>query len=104
MAILDAEAITVIERLGLAALLGGLVVWERGQRNKQAGFKTHMLVAVGSALIKLVQQTVMEKIIDKNGCSHTVLHVKVQKMPKEKILLVLERLKDIKGVKEAFFN
>ncbi|RXT15436.1 MgtC/SapB family protein [Ammoniphilus sp. CFH 90114] len=40
-------------RLGLAALLGGIIGWERERRNKQAGFKTHLLVSVGSALIML---------------------------------------------------
>ncbi|NMO95419.1 MgtC/SapB family protein [Paenibacillus lemnae] len=40
-------------RLLLAALLGGLIGWERERRNKQAGLKTHLLVAVGSTLIML---------------------------------------------------
>ncbi|MCJ8013446.1 MgtC/SapB family protein [Paenibacillus sp. KQZ6P-2] len=44
----------VIFRLLLAALLGGVVGWERERKNKQAGFKTHLLVAVGSALIMLL--------------------------------------------------
>jgi putative Mg2+ transporter-C (MgtC) family protein len=43
----------MIFRLLLASLLGGIVGWERELKNKQAGFKTHLLVAVGSALIML---------------------------------------------------
>ncbi|CAM3344003.1 MgtC/SapB family protein [Hydrogenibacillus schlegelii] len=45
------EAWLFIERLLVAAVLGGLIGWERGQRHKQAGLKTHLFVAVGSALI-----------------------------------------------------
>lgn len=41
-------------RLLLALLLGGLVGWEREYHNKQAGFKTHVLVAVSSCLIMLI--------------------------------------------------
>lgn len=45
---------TMIFRLLLAALLGGVIGWERERKNKQAGLKTHLLVAVGSALIMLI--------------------------------------------------
>ncbi|MCU6707798.1 MgtC/SapB family protein [Paenibacillus sp. J5C_2022] len=48
---LDIE--TMLLRLLLAALLGGVIGWERERRNKQAGLKTHLLVSVGSALIML---------------------------------------------------
>lgn len=41
-------------RLLLAVLLGGLVGFERESRNRPAGFRTHILVCVGSALIMLV--------------------------------------------------
>lgn len=41
-------------RLILALVLGGLVGWEREQNNHAAGFRTHILVCVGSALIMLL--------------------------------------------------
>jgi len=44
---------TMLLRLFLSALLGGLIGWERERRNKQAGLKTHLLVSVGSTLIML---------------------------------------------------
>jgi len=44
----------MIFRLLLAALLGGIIGWERERKNKQAGIKTHMLVSLGSALIMLI--------------------------------------------------
>lgn len=41
-------------RLGLAALLGGLLGYERERKGKAAGLKTHMLVALGAALFVLI--------------------------------------------------
>ncbi|BAS27595.1 MgtC/SapB family protein [Limnochorda pilosa] len=41
-------------RLGLAAVLGGLVGLERESHGRPAGFRTHLLVALGSALVMLV--------------------------------------------------
>ncbi|MCK4786117.1 MAG: MgtC/SapB family protein [Desulfobacteraceae bacterium] len=44
----------VIFRLVLGALLGGLIGFERERHNRRmAGFRTHILVCVGSALIML---------------------------------------------------
>src|SRR5262249_17509539 len=43
-------------RLLLAALLGGLLGYERERTGKAAGMRTHMLVAVGAALFVLVPQ------------------------------------------------
>ncbi len=37
-------------RVFVAALLGGLVGWDREAANKPAGIRTHMLVALGAAL------------------------------------------------------
>jgi putative Mg2+ transporter-C (MgtC) family protein len=41
-------------RLALAALLGGLIGVEREIREREAGLRTHMLVALGSALFTIV--------------------------------------------------
>ncbi|MDI1270684.1 MAG: MgtC/SapB family protein [Polaromonas sp.] len=43
-------------RLLVAALLGGLLGWEREHHGKAAGMRTHMLVAMGAALFVLVSQ------------------------------------------------
>ena len=37
-------------KLALAAVLGGVMGWERELKGKAAGLRTHMLVAVGAAL------------------------------------------------------
>jgi len=44
----------MILRLLLAAVLGGIVGMERGSGDRPAGFRTHILVCAGSALIMLV--------------------------------------------------
>jgi putative Mg2+ transporter-C (MgtC) family protein len=48
-----AVAAKVAVRLLTAAVLGGLVGWERERSGKAAGLRTHMLVALGSALFVL---------------------------------------------------
>ena len=51
----DLEQLTrVVVRLLLAALLGGLIGLERELAGKAAGLRTHMLVALGSALFVLI--------------------------------------------------
>ncbi|CAH0350732.1 hypothetical protein AQB9606_01658 [Aquabacterium sp. CECT 9606] len=53
----DAAQITrIVVRLLLAALLGGVLGYERERRGKAAGVRTHMLVAMGAALFVLVPQ------------------------------------------------
>ena len=44
----------LILRIFIAALLGGLIGLEREYRAKEAGFRTHFLVALGSALFMIV--------------------------------------------------
>jgi putative Mg2+ transporter-C (MgtC) family protein len=58
----DVEQFTrLVVRLGLAALLGGLLGLQREHAGKAAGIRTHMLVAAGSALVVLVpMQTGMD--------------------------------------------
>lgn len=53
----DAEQVTrILVRLLLAAVLGGMLGYERESRGKAAGIRTHMLVAMGAALFVLVPQ------------------------------------------------
>lgn len=51
-----AEVTRVMVRLLLAALLGGMVGYEREHKGKAAGLRTHMLVAMGAALFVLVPE------------------------------------------------
>jgi putative Mg2+ transporter-C (MgtC) family protein len=51
----DAEDVTIIVvRLLVAAVLGGLLGYERETKGASAGLRTHMLVSVGSALFVLI--------------------------------------------------
>src|SRR5262245_1430154 len=48
------ELSTIALRLVLAVLLSGVVGWVRELLAKPAGFRTHILVGIGSALVMLV--------------------------------------------------
>ncbi|ESJ19472.1 MULTISPECIES: MgtC/SapB family protein [unclassified Cupriavidus] len=48
------EATRVVVRLGMAMLLGAMIGYEREAAGKAAGLRTHMLVALGSAMFVLV--------------------------------------------------
>lgn len=53
----DATQVTRITlRLLVAAVLGGLLGYERERQGKSAGVRTHMLVAMGAALFILIPQ------------------------------------------------
>jgi putative Mg2+ transporter-C (MgtC) family protein len=53
----DAAQITrIMVRLVMAAVLGGILGYERERQGKAAGIRTHMLVAMGAALFVLVPQ------------------------------------------------
>jgi putative Mg2+ transporter-C (MgtC) family protein len=44
----------LLTRLGLAMLVGFILGWERERRDKPAGLKTHMMVALGAAISMVV--------------------------------------------------
>lgn len=49
-----AEVTQVLMRLGLALILGGVLGFEREISRRDAGMRTHMMVAVGAALFVVV--------------------------------------------------
>ena len=50
----DAGTVTVIlVRVLCAAVLGGIIGWEREAKGRAAGLRTHMLVSIGAALFVL---------------------------------------------------
>lgn len=59
-----AQTIRIFVRLLFAALLGGLLGYERQRQGKAAGVRTHMLVAMGAALFVLVPQQAGMAIAD----------------------------------------
>ncbi|MGC3972704.1 MAG: MgtC/SapB family protein [Pirellulales bacterium] len=53
----DAAGFTrVLVRLTIAAILGGVLGYEREHKGKAAGLRTHMLVAMGAALFVMVPE------------------------------------------------
>jgi putative Mg2+ transporter-C (MgtC) family protein len=48
------ESFSLIFRLVLAVLVGGIVGWNRQLNGKPAGLRTHMLVSLGAALFVLI--------------------------------------------------
>lgn len=54
-------------RLLVAGLLGGVIGWDREYRAKEAGLRTHFLVALGSALIMIVSQHGFADVLAKPG-------------------------------------
>ena len=50
----DFNIFTILIRLFLAALLGGVIGLERGRQRRAAGLRTHILVCIGAALTAMV--------------------------------------------------
>jgi putative Mg2+ transporter-C (MgtC) family protein len=50
------SAVTVIVRLSMAVLLGAVLGYERERHDAPAGLRTHMLVALGAALLVLAPE------------------------------------------------
>lgn len=59
----------ILIKLGLAALLGGIVGIERERKDWNAGLRTHMMVCVGSTLIMIVSIFGFHDVIAKDGYS-----------------------------------
>lgn len=55
---LDNATIDMIVRLGVAALLGGIVGLERDVHGRNAGLRTHLLVCMGSALFMIMSELI----------------------------------------------
>jgi putative Mg2+ transporter-C (MgtC) family protein len=53
--------------LVVAAVLGGVIGWDREYRAKEAGLRTHFLVALGSALMMIVSQHAFVDVLDRPG-------------------------------------
>lgn len=56
-------------RLVLAAIFGTIVGLDREYREKEAGFRTHFLVSLGSALMMIVSQYGFSEILTHDGVS-----------------------------------
>jgi putative Mg2+ transporter-C (MgtC) family protein len=55
----DLNIITMIIRIFLAALLGGVIGLERERKRRPAGFRTHILICLGAAMTTLTSQYIV---------------------------------------------
>jgi putative Mg2+ transporter-C (MgtC) family protein len=56
--------LTMALRLLLAAVLGGVIGFQRERTGKPAGLRTHMLICIGSALFTLVSVYAFSGVVD----------------------------------------
>ena len=56
----ELSILTILLRLFLAVVLGGVIGLERGANKHPAGFRTHILVCVGAALAMLTNQYIFD--------------------------------------------
>ena len=59
--IVELNAVSVILRIALAMLAGGLIGLERGKQGRAAGMRTHILVCIGAALTVMIGFFVRER-------------------------------------------
>ena len=60
LGLMELNELTVIVRLLLALLCGGILGFERMRKRRAAGLRTYMLVCIGSSIISMTAQFVAE--------------------------------------------
>ncbi|SHO50818.1 MgtC/SapB family protein [Anaerocolumna xylanovorans] len=56
----EINTLSIITRLTLAILFGGVIGYERGRKRRPAGLRTHILVCIGAALVMITSQYMLE--------------------------------------------
>jgi putative Mg2+ transporter-C (MgtC) family protein len=56
----EINTLSIIVRLTLAIICGGLIGYDRGKKRRPAGFRTHILVCIGSALVMITSQYITD--------------------------------------------
>ncbi len=51
---------TIVIRIFVAVLLGGLIGFERGMKNRPAGLRTYMLVCLGACIVMMTNQYIYQ--------------------------------------------
>ena len=52
---------TILIRVALALVIGGIIGMERGRKNQPAGFRTYMLVCLGASLVMMTNQYIVNE-------------------------------------------
>lgn len=69
---------TLVLRLLLAGTLGAIIGLDREYRAKEAGFRTHFLVSLGSALFMIISQYGFSEVSGANGVNYDGARVAAQ--------------------------
>ena len=56
------DYLTPILRLLLAVLLGGIIGFERAERGREAGLRTHIMVCLGACLVMLISEYIVTSL------------------------------------------
>lgn len=56
----DISMQSIIVRVLMTLILGGILGYERGRKNRPAGFRTYMIVCLGSALVMMTNQYIFQ--------------------------------------------
>lgn len=64
MEVIIINTIEIITRLFFSIIIGGLIGYEREFKNRPAGFRTHILVCIGAAVISMIQLYTVQQTTD----------------------------------------
>ena len=67
----------IILRIVMAIIIGGVTGYERGHQNRPAGFRTHILVCLGAAIVSMIQDQLRVNIL-----KYTILYPEVAQVLK----------------------
>lgn len=67
----------IILRIVMTIIIGGVIGYERGHQNRPAGFRTHILVCLGAAIVSMIQDQLRVNIL-----KYTILHPEVAQVLK----------------------
>lgn len=56
----EINTVSIILRLSLATLFGGIIGFERGRKKRPAGLRTHILVCIGASLAMITNQYIVQ--------------------------------------------
>lgn len=56
------EYLTPVLRLLLSVLLGGIIGFERAERGREAGLRTHIMVCLGACLVMLISEYIVNTL------------------------------------------
>ena len=56
----------------LSVLLGGIIGFERAERGREAGLRTHIMVCLGACLVMLISEYIITTLKMSSGCENAL--------------------------------